>query len=169
MYLASHEKVSLYFTDYHNDLIRNMPRRGKIRQKICFKSVWPDWAIFESSWWQIWFQKKPNYLVTFLAILKTFLLIKINIANFCATRFGQIWLLFIPTSGHAVSNPKGLSLNSCSTFNRLPTWRSSTTALTRSRLRRRLKFLAKRRRTTTSSRQSCAIRLTMKMTEMRKL
>ena len=33
-------------------------------------SVWPVWAIFERSQWQIFFQKRPKYLVTLLPILK---------------------------------------------------------------------------------------------------
>ena len=36
-------------------------------------SVWPDWAIFESSLWQIFLQKWPKYLLTFGAIMKTLL------------------------------------------------------------------------------------------------
>ena len=40
--------------------IRGFPWRGRS------KSVWSDWAIFESSWWQIVLQKLPKYWVTFL-------------------------------------------------------------------------------------------------------
>ena len=37
---------------------------------ILLRPVWPDWAIFESSWQQNLLQKKPKWLATFWAILK---------------------------------------------------------------------------------------------------
>ena len=34
-------------------------------------AVWPDWAVFWSSWWQICLQKYPKYFMTFWALFKT--------------------------------------------------------------------------------------------------
>ena len=49
--------------------ITKPPRRLKS------STVWPDWAIFENSWWQICFQKDAKYLMTFWALLKPLQLI----------------------------------------------------------------------------------------------
>ena len=38
------------------------PSAGATHRRI---AAWPDWAIFESSWWQISLQKKPKYLMNF--------------------------------------------------------------------------------------------------------
>ena len=50
-------------------------------------TVWPDWAIFECSWWKIFNQKWPKLLATFALFWKTSLLRK-NCCGFC---LGNFW------------------------------------------------------------------------------
>ena len=57
-------------------------------------SVWPDWTIFEGSWWQIFKQKYAKCKVTFWAITKHYFLSKTKAwATFGAT-FRIIWATF---------------------------------------------------------------------------
>ena len=69
--------------------------------KICpcvERALLPCLGDFQSSSWQIFLQKLPKYLVTFGAILKTFLRSK----NCCTLSLGNFWkigALFILTSG----------------------------------------------------------------------
>ena len=51
------------------------------------RSVWPDWAIFESSLWQIILQKYPKCMVTFGVFWNTLLLSK----NCCEKFLGNFW------------------------------------------------------------------------------
>ena len=67
------------------------------------KAVWPDWAIFEASWWQnLSWTKVAQMYGDFLAYLKNITFqVKTAVDTFWATfrKFGQ---LFISTSGHTV-------------------------------------------------------------------
>ena len=48
--------------------------------------VWPDWAIFDWSWWQILLQKYVKYLATFGFFLKNF---TFSAVNCCGNYFGN--------------------------------------------------------------------------------
>ena len=62
--------------------------------------MWPDWAIFESSWWQIFFLKKPKCRGTLRALFKDYTCqVETNLATFWAT-LGKIGLFFTSISGH---------------------------------------------------------------------
>ena len=62
--------------------------------------MWPNWAIFERSWKQIFLQKLLKYLTTIFGLLLKMLLLK-NAANILGQLFGvNIGLLFSLTSGH---------------------------------------------------------------------
>ena len=55
---------------------------------------------FEWSWWQILLQKLPKYLKTIWAIWKVSLSEFIPMWLLFGQLLGNIWLLFIPSSGH---------------------------------------------------------------------
>ena len=55
---------------------------------------------FEWSWWQILLQKRPKYLKTIWAIWKVSLSEFIPMWLLFGQLLGNIWLLFIPSSGH---------------------------------------------------------------------
>ena len=45
-----------------------------VHQTHASRSVWPDWAIFEKSWWHIFSKKKPKLMITFWAKVKSIIL-----------------------------------------------------------------------------------------------
>ena len=53
-----------------------------------FKTVWPDWAIFESFWRQIFLQKLPENLLILVAFWKTSFLSK-NYCDYFTAHFGH--------------------------------------------------------------------------------
>ena len=57
-------------------------------------SVWSDWAILKSSWQQIFFSKKHNYLATFWAILKYVTFYEKNCFGYFLGNFWKIWVTF---------------------------------------------------------------------------
>ena len=65
------------------------------------QAVWSDWAIFESSFWQILLQKLPKTFDDFWAISKT---LRLSVKMLCLL-FGNLraTLLFIQTYGHTVT------------------------------------------------------------------
>ena len=69
-----------------NSIVTWIIQRECIISLLC--TVWPDWAIFESCWQQNFYQKKPKWLATFLAILKNLTLM-----------WKPHWLLFWATFG----------------------------------------------------------------------
>ena len=76
---------------------------GHVKARHSCTAVRPDWAMFERFWRKLFLQKKPKHLTAFWAILKSVtLLVKIAVTTFGAT-FGEIWLLFIATSGHTAA------------------------------------------------------------------
>ena len=79
-------------------------------------SVWPDWAIFESSWQQNIYQKSPNdWQQLFGLFWKTSLLSK-NCIGYFLGNFWKNWASFSPTSGHTgqdLSSTKRGSLHRC--------------------------------------------------------
>ena len=63
--------------------------------------MWPEWAILESSWNEIFSQKKLKYWPTFVAIFEIIIFYGTAVAIFWAT-YGKIGPLLISTSGHTV-------------------------------------------------------------------
>ena len=70
----------------------------------CQQAVWPDWALFWTSWQQTFLQKEPKYCGYF----KYYFHVKRDKATFWAIlgKFGQ---LFTPSSGHTAN--KGHNFN----------------------------------------------------------
>ena len=70
--------------------------------------MWPDWAIFESSWGQISYKSSPNVEQHFWAVVNN----GIFSENCCGYFLGQLLddfrQLFSPTSGHTGANFQGI-------------------------------------------------------------
>ena len=60
----------------------------------------PDWANFESSWRQLFSEKKPKYVMPFWALLKNIIFLEKNYYGYIWQILEYFGLLFIPTSGH---------------------------------------------------------------------
>ena len=78
-------------------------------------SVWPDWAIFDTSRWQIFFQNRPKYFETLRVSWITSFKLKTVCSLLWAT-FENFGLHLIPPSGHTVLYPLQLHWPPCLHF-----------------------------------------------------
>ena len=82
---------------YNADLLPSLLPRLSIS---CSCHVWPDWAIFERSWWRISYKSSPNIWQLIEAILKNNDFQLNCCDNFCSTFGGNLATVYFNIRSH---------------------------------------------------------------------
>ena len=87
---SNHHQQQLLLLDPYPSEIFKLFKKTFFRSRVFRQTtVWPDWAIFERSWWRFFFKKFPKFMMSFWAKVKKHQsLVKATVTTFWGT-FGK--------------------------------------------------------------------------------